>query len=525
MIDTAFSWSDGAWKCPELADFVIYELHVGTFTPEGTFDAAIAQLGRLRDLGVTAIELMPLAQFPGTRNWGYDGAYPFAVQSSYGGTVGLKRFVDACHVRGLALVLDVVYNHFGPEGNYLREFGPYFTAMYRTPWGEALNFDGPGSDQVRAFFLANALMWQTEFHVDALRLDAVHAIKDASAYPFLAELADSSAGRAGELGRPFYLIAESNLNDARLVRPAQAGGYGLDSMWSDDYHHALHVLLTGEREGYYEDFGGLEDLAEAYLGGFTYRGQYSPYLDRRHGNCCLDLHPWRFVVCAQNHDQVGNRARGERLSSLCDWESLKLAAGLVLLSPHVPLLFMGEEYGETAPFLYFISHDDPDLVEAVRRGRRQEFARFDWEGEIPDPQAEATFLRSKLNHGMANEGRGKVLHRLYHNMIGLRTAVPALGCRGTSWPEISINPATRLLDIQKREAGSAVRLLFHLGDAPDCYQTTWPAGRWAKLIDSAETCWDGPGGELPNAISAGDARPLVVAPRSFAVFVLVSRPS
>lgn len=525
VIDTSFAWTDQSWRCPQLADLVIYELHVGAFTAEGTFDAAVSHLPRLRDLGVNAIELMPLAQFPGERNWGYDGAYPFAVQSSYGGAAGLQRFVNACHARGLAVVLDVVYNHFGPEGCYLRDFGPYFTNQYRTPWGEAVNFDGPGSDHVRAFFLANALMWQTEFHIDALRLDAVHAIKDASAYPFLAELADSSASRAHELGRPFHLIAESNLNDARLVRPAGQGGYCLDSMWSDDYHHGLHTLLTGEEDGYYEDFGQLEQFGEAYRGGFTYRGQYSPFRDRRHGNDPSGLEPWRFVVAAQNHDQVGNRARGERLAALVDWESLKLAAGLVLLSPYVPLLFMGEEYGETAPFLYFVSHGDPDLVAAVRAGRRQEFARFAWRGDVPDPQAEETFLRSKLTPAGAEAGRGKLLHRLYRNLIRLRETVPALRCRDAASREVSSDDQTGVLKVSRSTAHSSVRLIFHFGKERGDLQEEWPAGRWAKLIDSAETCWDGPGAGLPDEASTGSAGPLTVPPRSFAVYVLTSKPS
>ena len=522
MVDTTFAWSDEAWNCPELADFVIYELHIGTFTPEGTFEAAIAHLGRLRDLGITAVELMPVAQFPGTRNWGYDGVYPFAVQASYGGAAGLQRFVDTCHARGLAVVLDVVYNHLGPEGNYLRDFGPYFTDGYRTPWGDAINFDGPGSDQVRAFFLANALMWQADFHIDALRFDAVHAIKDASAYPFLAELAESSHQRASDLGRRFFLIAESDLNDARLVRPPQRGGFGLDAMWSDDYHHAVHSLLTGERAGYYQDFERLEDLAEAYRSGFTYSGQFSPYRDRRHGNSPADLEPWRFVVCCQNHDQVGNRARGERLSSLLDWESLKLAAGLELLSPHIPLLFMGEEYAETAPFLYFVSHGDPALVEAVRRARRQEFALFTWEGEVPDPQDEATFLRSKVNSVLATKGRGQVLHRLYRNLIDLRRTVPALGCRGLSPPEITVDPSGQMLDIRRREFGSCVRVLFHLGEVKGYYQTTWPEGPWHKILDSVDVCWDGPGATLADMIHAGETSTSVVPPRSFAAYTLIA---
>jgi len=293
-------------------------------------------------------------------------------------------------------------------------------------------------------------------------------------------------------------------------------------MWSDDYHHAVHSLLTGERAGYYEDFKRLEDLAEACRSGFTYSGQYSPYRDRRHGNSPADLEPWRFIVCCQNHDQVGNRARGERLSSLVDWESLKLAAGLVLLSPHVPLLFMGEEYAETAPFLYFVSHGDPALVEAVRRARREEFARFTWEGEVPDPQDEATFLRSKVNPVLATAGRGQVLHRLYRNLIDLRSTVPALGCRGLSGPEITVDPGGQMLDIRRREPGSCVRVLFHLGEAKGYYQTTWPAGPWHKILDSADVCWDGPEATLPDMIPAGETPTLVVPPRSFAAYTLIA---
>jgi maltooligosyltrehalose trehalohydrolase len=522
VVDSRLVWSDAAWRCAELAEWVIYELHVGTFTDPGTFEAAIVQLDRLRDLGVTAVELMPVAQFSGGRNWGYDGVYPFAVQASYGGAAELQRFVDRCHARGLAVVLDVVYNHFGPEGNYFRDFGPYFTDQYRTPWGEALNFDGPGSDHVRSFFIANALMWQTDFHIDALRLDAVHAIKDTSAYPFLAELADSCRKRASELRRPFYLIAESDQNDARLVRPAELGGYGLDAVWSDDYHHAVHSLLTGEREGYYQDFGELEHLARAYRNGFTYSGQHSPYRDRRHGNSPDDLEPWRFVVCCQNHDQVGNRARGERLGSLCDWESVKLAAGLVLLSPHVPLLFMGEEYGECAPFLYFVSHQDPGLIEAVRQGRRNEFAHFTWKGEVADPQDKATFLQSKLNPAVAAQGRGQVLHRLYRTLIDLRTTVPALRCPGSPATNITVKEHDRLLDIFRAESGLSVRILFHFGDVGFEYQTTWTDGRWRKICDSAERCWDGPGATLPEEVASDATGALDVPPRSFAVYSRLS---
>jgi len=332
VIDPAFDWEDQGWFGLPLRDYLIYELHVGTFTPEGTFDAIIPLLPELIELGVTALELMPVAQFPGARNWGYDGVYPYAVQDSYGGPSGLKRLVNACHQCGLAVVLDVVYNHLGPEGNYLREFGPYFTDRYRTPWGAALNFDGEHSQEVRRFFLENALRWQTQFHLDALRLDAVHAIKDCSARPFLQELAQLTRQRSEQLNRRFYLIAESDLNDARLTAPEVLGGYGLDGQWSDDFHHSLHVLLTGERDGYYMDFGGTGLLAKVFREGYAYTGQYSAYRRQPHGNSPRLNSAKQFVVYSQNHDQVGNRRDGDRLSRLAHLEGLKLAAGTVLLS-------------------------------------------------------------------------------------------------------------------------------------------------------------------------------------------------
>jgi maltooligosyltrehalose trehalohydrolase len=363
---------------------------VGTFTPEGTFEAIIPHLDELRELGITAVELMPVAQFPGTRNWGYDGVYPFAVQNSYGGPEGLKRLVNACHGRGIAVVLDVVYNHLGPEGNYLWDFGPYFTDRYKTPWGSAINFDGPHSDPVRRLFIENALYWVTEFRMDGLRIDAVHGILDFSAYPFLEELASAVHEKAERLNRRVYVIAESDLNDTRVIRSRELGGYGLDAQWNDDFHHALHTLLTEDQTGYYQDFGRLGDLVKAFREGFVCSGQYSSYRRRRHGNSSRDIPAGCFVVFAQNHDQVGNRMRGERLSQLVCRERMKLAAGVVFLSPFIPLLFMGEEYGETAPFPYFISHSDADLVEAVRRGRREEFAAFGWSQEPPDPQIPMT---------------------------------------------------------------------------------------------------------------------------------------
>jgi len=521
IVSREFPWTDTGWNGPEMASYVIYELHVGTFTSEGTFDAAVRELDRLKNLGITAIELMPVAQFPGSRNWGYDGVYPFAVQHSYGGPVGLKRLVDACHAKGLAVILDVVYNHFGPEGNYFQDFGPYFTDQYKTPWGDALNFDGPGSDQVRAFFLSNALNWQTEFHFDALRLDAVHAIKDFSAYPFLAELADATRLRSVELGRRFHLIAESDRNDARLVRSSEAGGYGLAATWSDDFHHAIHTLLTGERNGYYEDFGQVEHLARAYRDGFTYSGQFSPHRNRRHGNSPVGVRAWQFVVCGQNHDQVGNRTRGDRLSVLTDLEGLKLAAGLVLLSPYVPLLFMGEEYGESTPFQYFVSHEDPKLVEAVRRGRREEFKKFAWQGETPDPQAETTFARSKISTRFAVEGQGATLHRFYQGLLELRRKVPALGCHSEITGVVVVEKPQVMVAWRKAEREEVI-FAYHFGSSPTEQTAAWHGGRWRKLFDSAAKSWAGPGTAMLDELASEGEVVLKLSPRSFVVYQRVN---
>ena len=363
VVDAKFPWEDDGWKGLALHDVVIYELHVGVYTREGTFDAVIPYLQELKDLGVTAVEIMPVGQFPGNRNWGYDGVYPFAAQNSYGGPQGLKRLVNACHRIGLAVILDVVYNHLGPEGNYFADFAPYFTERYKTPWGSALNFDGPYSDEVRHFFIENARYWISEFHIDALRLDAVHAILDHSPRPFLEELGAAVHKLAAKLNRRVLLMPESASNDARLIRSRERGGYGLDAVWSDDFHHALRTLLTGEQSGYYQDYGELKHLVDAYREGFAYSGAYSRFRKRRHGSSAKDIPAKRFIVFSQNHDQVGNRPRGDRLTDSVCFEALKLAAATVILSPFIPLIFMGEEYGETAPFPFFISHSDAELVE------------------------------------------------------------------------------------------------------------------------------------------------------------------
>jgi maltooligosyltrehalose trehalohydrolase len=513
VTDDAFPWTDQGWRGRALSEYVIYELHAGTFSPEGTFDGVIAGLDALVRLGVTAIELMPVAHFPGTRNWGYDGVYLYAVHTAYGGPEGLKRLVDACHRRGLAVILDVVYNHFGPEGNYLAQYGPYFTGSYHTPWGDAVNFDGPDSDEVRRFVIDNACRWVGDFHIDALRLDAVHAIFDESARHILEELGDAVHARARTLGRPAFVIAESNLNDPRLTRPIDRGGYGLDAVWSDDFHHTMHTLLTGERIRYYEDFAGVGDLARAWTDGFVVAGRYSPYRRRRHGAPSAEVPAERFVVCTQNHDQVGNRALGERLTSLVGFEALKLAAGTLLLSPFVPLLFMGEEYGEGAPFLYFTDHGDRALAEAVRRGRRAEYP----EQDPADPQSPETFARSRLNRGLAREPRHRELLNLYTTLLRLRKDVPALARLDKHTMAVHAWDDVRVLAVRRWHAESAVAALFNFGASPAGVEAPLPAGRWTVLLDSADVRWAGPGraaGAAPFE-SRGGTVSVALAPWSF----------
>ncbi|ALC15344.1 maltooligosyl trehalose hydrolase [Desulfuromonas soudanensis] len=489
-------WEDGEWEGLPLEDYLLYELHVGTFTMEGTFAAVIPRLDDLLELGVTAIELMPVAQFPGERNWGYDGAFPFAPQNSYGGPEGLKKLVDACHRKGLAVVLDVVYNHLGPEGNYLGSFGPYFTDRYRTPWGEAINFDGPDSDEVRRFFIGNALYWVTEYHVDALRLDAIHGIFDFSARHILQELAEAVHREGERLGRRVQVIAESSLNDVRTITPVHRGGHGLDAQWNDDFHHALHTLLTGEKDGYYRDFGDFSQLGKAFAEGFVYSGEYSPFRRRRHGSPSANLPPSRFVVFSQNHDQVGNRMRGERLSSQVSPEKLKLAAAAVLLSPFLPLLFMGEEYAERAPFPYFIHHGDAGLIEAVRQGRKEEFAAFAWQGEIPDPQAKATFLAAKVNPGQRREGMHRTLFEFYRQLIRLRKERPSLKTLRREGLEVIEFPTAKVLALHRHEGLDETLILFHFGEGEQTVSIATGNGPWSKLLDSADEEW---GGSFPLA--------------------------
>lgn len=423
----AFPWSDADWRGLPLPGSVLYEIHIGTFSTAGTFDGAIEHLDYLADLGVDAIELMPVAEFSGDRGWGYDGVGLFAPHHGYGGPDGLKRLVDAAHRRGMGVVLDVVYNHVGPAGNYLPEFGPYFSARHQTHWGDGVNLDGLDSGEVRRFVLDSALSWLDDYHVDGLRLDAVHAIADDSAVHILEELGTEVAALAAHLRRPLFLIAESDLNDPRFVRGRDAGGYGLDACWADEWHHALHAVLTGERSGYYCEFGSLRQLAKALRQAWVYDGCYSPHRRRVHGRPASGLAGSQFVVSTQNHDQVGNRAVGERSSALMADGRLRIAAALLLTSPFVPLLFQGEEWGATAPFQYFTGHADVALGRAVSAGRQREFAAFGWDpADIPDPQDPGTFARSVLDWTQPTAGRHARLLAWYRHLIGLRRRIAAL---------------------------------------------------------------------------------------------------
>ncbi len=416
-----FGWTDESWRGLYLPSSAIYECHVGTFSPSGDFAGVADRLGHLSDLGVDVLELMPVAEFPGLRGWGYDGVDLYAPHHRYGGPVGLAGLVDAAHGRGIGVFLDVVYNHLGPDGNYLSAFGPYFTDRHSTPWGAGLNLDGPYSDGVRAFLIENALYWLEEYHLDGLRLDAVHAIYDSSAAHFLEELSTAVAELGARLGRKLWLVAESDLNDPWVVRPVEAAGLGMDAQWSDDFHHALWAALTGERAGYYRDFGDLGDLAACFEGAFARPGAFSGFRGRRHGRAVGDLAPWRFLAYVQNHDQVGNRAKGERMGSLLTPRRQKVALGVVLCSPFVPLLFQGEEWGATTPFLYFTDHTDPGLAEAVSMGRRREFAAFGWQPEeVPDPQDPGSFAASVLDWSQSNQAVGRELQDWVRQLLALR---------------------------------------------------------------------------------------------------------
>lgn len=511
----SFGWTDGQWNNLALEEYILYELHIGTFTPEGTFAALEQKLDYLKELGITAIELMPLAQFPGNRNWGYDGVYPFAVQSSYGGARALKQLVNACHQKGLAVVLDVVYNHLGPEGNYLSSFAPYFTDKYHTPWGNAINFDDAWCDGVRHYYIENALMWFRDFHIDALRLDAVHAIKDFSPVHILQEIKQHTDALMQATGRTHYLIVELDLNDNRFINPLSRGGYGMDAQWVDEFHHALRVAAGEEQTGYYSDFNGIEHLAKAYRDAYVYDGQYSPHRKKSFGVRAEHNGGKQFVVFSQNHDQVGNRLLGERTSLLVSFEMQKLLAGAVLVSPYLPMLYMGEEWSEPAPFLYFVSHTDPDLIEAVRKGRKEEFAAFHLEAEAPDPESEDTFLKSKLQWQLLNKEPHSTMHRYYQALIALRKKLPALCGLNRQALEVSASSAGQTLLLHRWSGGQHLFCAMNFSKEARSVAMPLNAGQWRKVFDSAHPNWKGPA-SAPDTLKSSDS--CMLQPESLVIY-------
>ncbi len=458
----AFAWNGDAFQPPPLSSAVIYELHIGTFTAEGTLDAAIGRLDSLKDLGITHVELMPVAAFAGRHGWGYDGVALFAVHEPYGGPDALKRFVDAAHAKGLAVLLDVVYNHFGPSGNYTGKYGPYIVDAHHTPWGGAVNLEGEWAQEVRRFFCDNALLWMRDFHIDGLRLDAVHAYVDRSAIHFLEQLAMETRRLEAALGRRKVLIAESDSNDPRVVTAREAGGFGIDAQWSDDFHHALFsVLYRGPQEGYYADFGSMSQLAKAIEKTFVYDGIFSKYRKRVHGKSPKDLPQYRFLGYIQNHDQIGNRAVGDRLHEDAGLDRAMVAAAIVMMSPFVPMIFQGEEWAASSPFQYFADHEDPELARAVSEGRKKEFEAFGWDpASIPDPEEKETFLRSKLRWEEAGEGPHAQMRNWYRDLIRLRRSTPSLNNGEPGNARVTFDESEKWLTLQRGE----IQLHCNLGD-------------------------------------------------------------
>ena len=536
VVNQDFTWSDEAWTGQALEKMIMYELHIGTFTPEGTLEAIIPRLADLKSLGINAIELMPIAQFPGDnnivpelqyRNWGYDGVYLFAVQNSYGGPRGLKEFVNACHLQGISVILDVVYNHFGPEGCYVNQFAPYFSTKYNAEWGDAMNFDDSYSYGVRNFYIQNALFWLEEYHIDALRLDAVQTIYDSSAKHILKEIAENvSTAFAGSYKR--YLVAESDLNDVKIIRPSELGGYDLDGQWDDDFHHALYTLSTGEQQGYYEDFGKAEDLAKAYRDTFVYDGKYAPHRKRYHGGPVMDRSPNQFVVSIQNHDQVANSLPGDRLSKRTSFENLKLAAGATILSPYIPLLFMGEEYGEEVLFTYFVSHSDPNLIESVRQGRKKTFIDLHILEEAPDPEAVETFQMCKLQWDKRLEGKHQVIWNFYKTLIQIRQELPTINDEVSASSINQVHPARKQIQAYSDESKKLVwwlrwddaQKVICLMNFSEEKNTVDPniltSGTWRKVINSADEKWLGQNSLIPEILTTESE--IVLSPQSFALY-------
>jgi maltooligosyltrehalose trehalohydrolase len=514
VIPDSYEWTDHAWRGLPLGEMVIYELHVGTFTAARTFEGVITKLPYLKELGVNAIELMPVAQFPGERNWGYDGVYPFAVQDSYGGVTGLKKLVNKAHNAGIAVILDVVYNHQGPEGNYLGEYGPYFTDKYKTGWGQALNYDDAWCDGVRNFYWQNALMWLDEFRIDGLRLDAVHAIWDFSARHFMEELSAKVKALSQSSGRLKVLIAEFDLNNPRYILHQSKGGYGLQGQWIDEFHHGLHSLITGEVDGYYEDFGKTEHLAKSFKDSYVYTGQYSIHRKKYFGKEPKDTTFDQFVVFAQNHDQTGNRMLGDRLTALVSFEALKLAAATYLLSPHVPMLFMGEEYGEKKPFQYFISHTDKKLVELVRKGRKEEFSYFKWQGEIPDPQSEKTFQDCMLSWEIGWKKEAQILFAFYKHLIAFRKTRPAMQGKTRDTLNLILSD-NGLICFERNHQNDYLLILLNFNKGQQTYSLK-SGDNLRKVFDSASASWGGPAPDGTPDVSPDQT--IDVQPQSVLIF-------
>jgi maltooligosyltrehalose trehalohydrolase len=495
-----YKWTDTHWTNIPLQDYIMYEVHTGTFTPEGNFASMEQKLDYLVDLGITAIEIMPVSQFAGERNWGYDGVFPFCVQNTYGSAAGLQQLVDACHQKGLAVILDVVYNHVGPEGNNLGEFGPYFTEKYNTPWGNAINFDDAWCDGVRQYYVENALMWFRDFHIDALRLDAVHAIKDFSPVHILKEISQKVDLLEAQTGRKHYLIAELDLNDDRYITPAEQGGYGMDGQWIDEFHHALRVSSGQEKIGYYSDFNGVTSLGKAYTDAYVFDGQYSEHRKKVFGAKVSSTDGKQFVVFSQNHDHVGNRMLGERTSELVSPEMLKLLAGAVLASPYLPMLFMGEEYAETNRFQYFISHTDSELVQAVREGRKSEFADFHTNEQVPDPASTKTFDNSKLQWDLLAEDRHKTMFDFYKALIALRKSCGPLKNLNREHVQVQVDANQQTLILFRSYQQQEVMCLMNFSNQVRHVNADRDGKEWTKLLSSSDRHWGG-SHEMPSHIS------------------------
>ncbi|RYG11696.1 MAG: malto-oligosyltrehalose trehalohydrolase [Chitinophagaceae bacterium] len=511
---SAFQWNDKNWNGIPLREYIIYELHTGTFSAEGDFDGIINKLDYLVGLGITAIEIMPVSQFPGDRNWGYDGVFPFAVQNSYGGPEALQNFVNRCHQKGISVILDVVYNHFGPEGNYFSGFGPYFTEKHHTPWGAAINFDDGRAEEVRTFFIESVLMWFRDFHIDTLRLDAVHAIKDFSPQHILAEIKLYTEKLSSITGRSYRLIVELDLNDNKFINPQQKGGYGMDAQWIDEFHHALRVTTGQEKTGYYSDFNGVADLAKSYNHAYVYDGQYSPHRRKNFG-VVADNPGDQFVVFSQNHDQIGNRMLGERSSVLVSFELLKVMAGAVFCSPFIPMIFMGEEWAETNPFQFFISHSDKALVDAVRKGRKAEFSAFHTDSNPPDPQSEQTFNNSKIDWSKHLSGKHKTMLNFYKKLIEVRKSNNALNTLDRSGTlAIALTDKNTLL-LKREGKGQELICIMNFSQKEQIIQIEDFGSKWSLLLDSAAVEYGGPNQTNPQ-ISANNE--ICIAAESLLIF-------